>query len=82
MKVHLEIAEDTVTWDILDGPNKGESGTNDYLAREIAEGIHLVQWYEPEIKATITLVINDIAGSISSSEAYDGERAFDTAIIH
>ena len=49
---------------------------------EIAEGIYLVQWFEPEIKATSTLVINDIAGSISSREAYSCERAFDTAIIH
>lgn len=81
MKARLEIGEDTVSWEILDGANKGETGTNDYFAREIADGIHLIQWYEAEINATITLVINEVAGSISSSEAYDGERMFDTAII-
>ncbi|MEM7472255.1 MAG: MoaF N-terminal domain-containing protein [Pseudomonadota bacterium] len=82
MKARLEIGEDTVSWEILAGPNAGEKGTHAYLAREIAEDIHLVQWFEPEDNSTITLVINEMAGSISSSEAYEGERMFDTAIIH
>jgi len=82
MKARLEIGQDTLHWTILAGPNTGEEGTNDYLAREIAEGIHLIQWFEPPINATITLVINEVAGSISSSEAYEGERVFDTAVIH
>ena len=82
MKARLEIGEDTVHWSILDGPNKGEEGTNAYLAREIAEGVYFIQWHEPEINATITLAINEIAGSVSSSEAYEGEQMFDTAVIH
>ena len=82
MKARLEIGEDTVHWAILDGPNKGEEGMNTYLAREIAQGVYFIQWHEPAINATITLAINEIAGSVSSSEAYEGGQLFDTAVIH
>ena len=81
MKAQLQFLEKELTWEILEGENKGEKGTPDYLAREIAEGIYLVQWYEEAIGATITLVINEIAGSVSSSEAYEDTRVFDTAVI-
>lgn len=82
MSAHIRFADDTVSWEITAGKNKGEKGENAYLAREIDDDIYLVQWYEPEINATVTLVINERAGSISSSEAYAEERVFDTAVIH
>lgn len=82
MKARLELTEDTANWEILEGKNKGEKGANKYLAREIAEGIYLTQWYEPAINTTITLVINELVGSISSSAVYDTETEFDTGIIH
>lgn len=82
MKARLELTEDTANWEILEGANKGEKGANKYLAREIAEGIYFTQWYEPEINATISLVINENVGSISSSAVYDRETEFDTGVIH
>lgn len=81
MGVELNIAESDLVYKIVEGPYKGEEGKVNYSAREISEGIYLIQWHEEEANITVSIVINEIAGSVSSSEAHPDMRVFDTGLI-
>ncbi len=82
MSVELSLDENKANWAIVGGPNEGEAGSNDYLARRIEDGSYFVQWYEPDVKSTVTLVINERTKQILASVVSPEDLEFDIAEVH
>ena len=82
MSVCLSFTKEKANWKILAGTAKGASGSNDYLARLVADDTYFIQWNEPEEKITVTLLINEKTKKIYGSAVYPEEVEFDVANIH
>lgn len=69
--------EKTLTWTILEGEEKGLTGTNKYEAFEVREGIFLVDFYKPNYDEQVTLIWKKENGNvfvaISSLVTVDGK---------
>lgn len=79
-KVHF--LNNKVTWEILEGPNKGLSDTNDYVAQLVQENIFFVKWHEPVPNITVTLLINENTKKVHGSIVTKEGQMFDIAEIH
>lgn len=82
MAVELILDETKAHWSIVGGQYKGDAGSNDYLARRVEDGCYFVQWYEPDVKSTVTLVINERTKQIFASVVSPDDLEFDVAEIH
>jgi len=78
----VTFTEDQVHWEIVAGQGKGESGTDNYLARVVAIGIYFIQWNEPDSQVTVTLLINEQTGKVYGSVVTPNDLGFDEADIH
>jgi len=78
----VTFAEDEVNWEILAGQGLGESGTNKYKARFVAEGVYFIQWHEPDSNIAVTLLINEPSKKVFGSVVTPNELGFDEADIH
>ncbi|MEM8539355.1 MAG: MoaF N-terminal domain-containing protein [Pseudomonadota bacterium] len=82
MAVELTLDENKANWAIVGGPNEGDAGLNDYLARQIEPDIYFIQWYEPDVKSTVTLVINERTKQVFASVVSPEDLEFDVAEVH
>lgn len=82
MRGKVTFTENKANWEILDGPNKGESDSNSYQARDCSGGVFFVQWHEPKYKITVTLLINEKTSKVYSSVVSPEALEFDVGVIH
>jgi phenolic acid decarboxylase len=82
MSCKLSFTETKANWEIVAGPNKDTSDSNDYIARVVEEGVYFVQWNEPELKVSVTLLIHEPKKKVYGSVVWPDGSEFDVAEIH
>jgi len=77
--------EKTLAWTILDGNEKGLSGTDIYEAYEVRDGIFFVTIFKPDHNGMVSLIWKSEDGNVFVADSYfvevDGERRTKTDFI-
>ena len=77
---HIYLNDRYETWLSLDGPQKGQADTEEYLAFKVADGVYCTFWNEKVLTTQMTFLFNFVKGECVCEVfgTTDGERVYNT----
>jgi MoaF C-terminal domain/MoaF N-terminal domain len=77
---HIYLNDRYDTWLSLDGPQKGQADTEEYLAFKVADGVYCTFWNEKVLTTQMTFLLNFVKGECVCEVfgTTGGERVYNT----
>jgi hypothetical protein len=86
---HIYLNDRYDTWLSLDGPQKGQADTEEYLAFKVVDGVYCTFWNEKVLTTQMTFLLNFVKGECVCEVfgSTGGERVYNTigartAVVH